>query len=332
MKKIFAITTAIITMLSLSSCGLQQKAEPTPEPTPVATPTATPRASLEYRVDPLKPNPNGDYYPEASAEFIDKINQIFAVNTDPQNTVFENVLGLYEYLTRNITYKEDGALDTSNVILNNTATKTGFTKTFQYLLNQIGLEAHIATSNDNSQSWVMAKMPDGFYHFDPAEDAKLTHGQSLLFFAMNDELRWDGGKLDGWYLGSDELGGKYDPPKNEKQTYVFLQNVSIGYGIDAENDCMYYADASQDSDIIKCNYMTGAEENLYGKKAGALVYFRGMLYFSDLTQRNQLFKMDVSNGQTELVDSVFVTRMMLKGDTMIYFDDISNSEKGIKLG
>lgn len=332
MKKIFVITAAVIAAISLSACGQSQKTEPTPEPTPTIEPTPTPRATLEYRVDPSKQNPNGDYYPEASQEFIDKINQIFAINTDPQNAVFENVLGLYEYLTRNITYKDEGASDAATAILSGVANKTGFTRAFQYLLDQIGAEAHIATANDDSQSWVMAKMPDGFYHFDPAEDAKLTHGQSLLFFAMNDELRWGGGKIEGWYLGSDELGGKYDPPKNEKQTYVFLQNISVGYGFDVNNDCMYYADVSQGNEIVKCHYMTGAEENLYGKKAGSMVYFRGMLYYSDLTQRNQLFKMDVSNGQTELIDSVFVTRMMLKGDTMIYFDDVSNSEKGIKLG
>ena len=332
MKKLFVITMAILSTISLTACGPFKKAEPTPEPTPTVMPTQTPRASLEYRVDPAKQNPNGDYYPEASPELIEKINQIFAINTDPQNSVFENVVGLYEYLTRNIAYKEDGADDAANTILSEAASCKGFTKTFQYLLDQIGAEAHIATSNDGAKSWVMAKMPDGFYHFDPAEDAKLTHGQSLLFFAMNDELRWGGGKIDGWYLGSDEMGGKYDPPKNEKQTYVFLQNINDGYGFDFENDSLYYADKSQGNEIVKCNYMTGTEENLYGKSAGAMVYYRGMLYFSDLTQRHQLFKMDVSNGQTELLDSVYVTRMMLKGDTMIYFDDISNSEKGIKIG
>lgn len=333
MKKTIVIT-AVVTLLALvAACAPKQEIAPSPEPIFTAAPTAapTPRPTLEYRMDPQKPNPNGDYYPEASEALMKKVNEIFVLTTNPQNAVFENILGLYEYMTRNIAFKEEGTADAAEAILSGSASKTGFTRAYQYLLDQIGAEAHIATANDGSACWVMAKMSDGFYHFDPAEDAKQTHGQSLEYFAMNDEQRWGGGKIDGWYLGSDEMGGKYEPPKNEKQTYTFLQNVKVGYGVDFATDYLYFADVSQNNELVRYNYQTGVEETLYGKQAGSMVYYRGQLYYSDLNQRNQLFKLEVATGQAELVDSVFVTRMMFKNGTLIYFDDVSSSEKGIQL-
>lgn len=333
MKKTTLFTTAVFTAaLMTTACTPFSKPQPTPTPTETpAEQTEKPKQFLDYRMDAFRENANGDSYPDASEELIQKVNHILSSCAHPQNDVFENVLGLYQYISQNITYKADASADTAEVLLRGTACAEGFSRAYQYLLNQIGAEAFLVTSNDESGKWVMVSMPDGYYHFDPAEEAKQTAGQSLTYFAMNDEQRWGGGKYDGWYIGSEEAGDKRNPPTNEKQTYVFLQDIKAGYGCDFENKCMYFADVSQDNELVKYNYQIGMEESVYGKRAGAMVYFRGIIYFSDLTQRNQLFRLNVQTGESELLDSVFVTRMMLKNGKLIYFDDVSSSEKGIQL-
>jgi hypothetical protein len=176
----------------------------------------------------------------------------------------------------------------------------------------------------------MLKMPDGFYHFDPAEEANISQGQSLLYFAMNDELRWGGGQINGWYLGSDELSGKYEAPKSEMQTYSYLQNVRCGYGIDTVNNFLYYADWSKNNEIVKYNYEAMEEDYFYVQPVGALAYHNGELYYSDSNQRNQLYKINLTTYDVELLDNVFVTRMLVKKDKLIYFDDISSQEKAIE--
>ncbi len=331
MRRTIAVTVLAALSVFTAACDYATEPVPTQEPSPSVSSTATPTAkiSIEYRLNASKPNPNGDYYSEPDQKFTDKVNEIFAQYAHPQNDIFENVLGLYQYVSQNITYKETGASDTAGALLNAEANQTGFTRTFQYLLNQIGVETLIVTANDGSQNWVMAELPDGFYHFDAGEEARQSAGQSLQYFAMNDEKRWDGGKFDGWYVGTEQ--DKKEPPKNDKQTYTFMQNIKAGYGVDFENNYLYFADVAQDNVLVKYNYQSGLEEALYGKRAGSMVYFRKFLYYSDLDQRNQLFKMDVTTGQIELLDSVFVTRMMIKDGNLIYFDDVSSSEKGIKL-
>lgn len=331
MKKTTMLTAAAFTAAFMTACTPLSKPQPTQAPTEPPKQTENPKQFLDYRMDASKENPNGDFYPEASEDLVRKVNQILSACAHPQNDIFENVLGLYQYVSRNIVYKEGAASDTAEVLLSGTASAEGFARTYQYLLNQIGADAFLVTADDESGRWVMVAMPDGYYHFDPAEEAKQTAGQSLSCFAMNDEQRWGGGKYEGWYIGSEEAGDKRTPPTNEKQTYMFLQNVKAGYGCDFENKYLYFADVSQDNELVKYNYQTGAEESLYGKRVGSMVYFRGTIYFSDLTQRNQLFSLNVQTGETELLDSVFVTRMILRNGKLIYFDDVSSSEKGIQL-
>lgn len=330
MKKSIIFIVAVFATVLLGACAPSVQTQPTPQPTQAPS-TASPKQFLEYRMDAVKENPNGVSYPEASDELVEKVNRILMLYAHPQNDVFENVLGLYQYVSQNLTFKENGSADAAEAILSGTANADGFAFAFQYLLNQIGAEAYLVTANDESRRWVMVAMPDGYYHFDPAEEARQSAGQSLAYFAMNDEQRWDGGKFDGWYIGSGTAEDRREAPKNEKQTYAFLRNVKAGYGCDFENDCMYFADVSQDNELVRYYYLTGAEESMYGKRAGSMVYFLGTIYFSDLLQRNQLFSMNVLNGQTELLDSVFVTRMMIKDGKLIYFDDVSSSEKGIQL-
>ncbi len=326
MKKIVVMALILALLMSFAGCGA--KTETTPTDAPVSVATHIP--SSEYKFDAGKQNPNGDFYPEAEKEFASKIDEILVYATDTQNSVFENALGLYEYITRNIIYKEDGADNTKDAVLSSSANKTGFTRLYQYLLNQVGSETHIATSDDGLQSWVMLKMPDGFYHFDPAEEAYISQGQSLLYFAMNDELRWGGGKINGWHLGSDELGGKYEAPKSKQQTYTYLQNVRCGYGIDTANNFLYYADWSQNNEIIKYNYEMMEEDYFFVQPVGALAYHNGELYYSDSNQRNQLFKVNLTSFDVVLLDNVFVTRMLVKKDKLIYFDDISSQEKALE--
>ena len=326
MKKIFALALILIFLISFAGCA--QKVETTPTEAPISTMVQITKAP--YKFDAEKNNPNGDYYPEADKNFISKIDEILAYSTDTQNTVFENALGLYEYITRNIGYKDGGADNAKDAAETLTANKNGFTRLYQYLLNQIGMEAHIATSDDGSQCWVMLKMPDGFYHFDPAEEAYISQGQSLLYFAMNDELRWGGGEINGWYLGSDELGGKYEAPKNEKNTYAFLQNVRTGYGMDTANNFLYYADWSRNNEIVKFNYELMKEDYFYVQPVGSMAYHNGVLYYSDSNQRHQLFMVNLNTFDVALLDNVFVTRMLVKKDKLIYFDDISSQEKAIE--
>lgn len=324
MKKLACVISMIVAISLLSACA-GEKIEPE------TTPVPTPKPLLEFTVDTEKLNPNGDYYTEVSVEFLELANTVLKEATDPYYTAFENTLGLYEYLTRNISYDENGGADTMSVLLGKTANQTGFTRTYQYLLHQIGVEAHIATANDESLCWVMTMLADGFYHFDPAAEAKDSNGQSLKYFAMNDEYRWASSKVDGWYLGSDDLGGRYEAPKSELQTYAFLQNITLGYGLDYELDVLYFADGSKNNEIMKYNYQTAQEEVVYEKSVGALAYHKGILYYSDINQRNQLFELNLVTGEDKLVDSVFVTRMMIKNKHLIYFDDVSSSEKAIIL-
>ncbi|MBQ3226871.1 MAG: DUF5050 domain-containing protein [Clostridia bacterium] len=324
MKKIACIISVIALISLLSACG-GEKIEPE------ATPVPAPKPLLEFTVDTEKQNPSGDYYAEASEEFLERANFVLKEATDPYHTVFENALGLYEYLTRNISFDENGGADTMSVLMGTSANQIGFTKTYQYLLHQIGAEAHIATANDESICWVMAMLADGFYHFDPAAEAKLSGGQSLKYFAMNDEYRWASAKVDGWYLGSDDLGGRYEAPKNELMTYVFLQNITLGYGVDYESDVLYFSDNSKNNEIMKYNYQTAQEELVYEKSVGALAYHKGILYYSDVNQRNQLFELNLTTGEEKPIDSVFVTRMMIRNKHLIYFDDVSSSEKAITL-
>ena len=153
---------------------------------------------------------------------------------------------------------------------------------------------------------------------------KKNHGQNLEFFGANDSEMYVNYT---YWLVQDGLF-EY---KCESDAFNYMRNVT-SYGVDFDGQSIYYVDKTDDNKIIKSPYSLEAKESVFDKRAQDMVYTGGMIYFADIDNRNKLCVLDLTNGKTEELDSIYVTRMYAKGGKLIYFDDVSNTEGSLVIG
>ena len=97
---------------------------------------------------------------------------------------------------------------------------------------------------------------------------------------------------------------------------------------------LYYTFSTPDSkDFIKKSLFlfSGKNDFVIKRTENGKPYTDGNIYFSDLDSRNKLYKLDLISGKQDELDTVYVTRMYSKGNKLIYFDDVSNTEGSIVL-
>ena len=106
---------------------------------------------------------------------------------DKEDTEVEIIAKLYYRVSGSMDHVQNGDI-LYDCILSNKGTSKEYAEYFMLLLNHANIECYYAYGYDEeaSQSWVIAKMGDQYYHFDPSWEEFFGNG---YWFAVDDELR-----------------------------------------------------------------------------------------------------------------------------------------------
>lgn len=154
--------------------------------------------------------------------FADRITQDLSLVKEGDSEV-EVIAKLYMHVSTSIRYAH-GAGCMYDCIMNNVGVCSNYAKYLIFLLNHAGIECHhgACTGAGTDHAWVIAKIGEQYYHFDPTWEAA---SQDWRWFAVSDEVRYatvtdpvlkDSLKLYGC---RDKEAGEWLPPKECPETY-----------------------------------------------------------------------------------------------------------------
>lgn len=250
------------------------------------------------------------------------INYFIESSVNSEYTEAENVLSVYGFLSRNAEALPNEELSLYDLFIKGKSNSFSFAKAMRLILKYAGIDSNISQAVEGP-AWLTAKVDGKSYHFSPYMESEINHGKSLEFFGLSDDEMH---KLFSEWITCDGIINV----KCKSELFKELRTLPA-YGIDFTNKLVYYIDINDNNKLAKYSYTTGEKESVFDKRAQDMEYFDGNIYFSDLDSRNKLYKLDLISGKQDELDTVYVTRMYSRGNKLIYFDDVSNTEGSIVL-
>ena len=120
-------------------------------------------------------------------DFAEKIQTDLSILTK-EDSEADCISKLYAYVVSQMTYEESKGVGYDHIMSGQGDCEV-YTKYFQILLEQIGVECYYATGNGEdtvAHAWLIAKMDGRFYHFDPTWQEDFADG---FWFGVDDTLR-----------------------------------------------------------------------------------------------------------------------------------------------
>ena len=137
-------------------------------------------AQLEFRL-------SREAHFQLLSDYAQKIQNDLSILTE-EDSETASISKLYVRVVEKMTYEEAKGVAYEN-IMSGVGDCEVYTKYFQILLEQIGVECYYATGSGEgtmAHAWVVAKMDGQFYHFDPTWQDDFADG---FWFGVDDNLR-----------------------------------------------------------------------------------------------------------------------------------------------
>ena len=115
----------------------------------------------------------------------DSITALINDSVSSEHNRLETLISLYR-TAASFEFDETSEPSLYRTLLNGKGDTKEITLAFQHLLTQAGFETKLAYASNAEHYWVIAKLNDSFYHFDPVFEAAATNGQGLSYFGMSD--------------------------------------------------------------------------------------------------------------------------------------------------
>lgn len=135
---------------------------------------------LKYNVDSMEPI-------RAKWAEIDKATEEILFNISPDMTDFEKVMTVHDYMDLHYVYDITDMDQTYFVLLDKVGVCAAYAEAFQHVMNVLGIESSIVTSEAMGHMWNMVKIDGKWYHADvtwddPVPDmyAEVCHQYMLL--------------------------------------------------------------------------------------------------------------------------------------------------------
>lgn len=160
-------------------------------------------------------------------DYIKKAEYIMNEVVDIEASETEQVAAVYEYLATNTIY--DLAFDATvqnDILITEVGSCTSFAYAMRNILDQLGIENHLAFSKDQSHVWNIVKMDGNYYHVDATWACTNKEGElSFANFGNSDNVRMENFP-DGWYGGGNSKYPTYELPKCENTKFDFLTTAT----------------------------------------------------------------------------------------------------------
>jgi hypothetical protein len=252
--------------------------------------------------DRIEPDYNADYTAEKDAELDAAVNQALGQVSDTSSDL-EKALALHDYLVLNCAYnwavatETEKNMTTSNpvfsaygALVNQDAVCQGYALAYELLLQEVGIQCVMATSDTMKHAWNMVKLDGAWYHVDTTWDDPTPNTEGQVFhtyFLISDETMQDS---DHEHYGWTTYDGLTCDSDKYESGYVFsgVRYQGAYSSVYKWNGSYYYAK----------NYKLYRSSTLKGD--GAEIKSASRTYSGFVWQAGDLYYAAGSNGTVQL--------------------------------
>lgn len=229
-------------------------------------------------------------------------------SVEPDMTELEKAVALHDYLVLNCEYDmrlfSGGMPDISysayGVLVERVAVCQGYALAYKYLLNQVGIECYMVTSDAMHHAWNLIKLEGDYYQVDvtwddPVDDRFGQAGHNYMFVS-DDAFRTKSDERDSHYdwvitTGSNSINLV---AKNERYDDAFWVDVTSPIVFDGQN-CFYIKQlfgivkrdslvADAEKNVYKLGIWTAPGGGYYNEKFSGLFRLGKRLYFNSMNE------------------------------------------------
>lgn len=187
--------------------------------------------------------------------YINRMNEILNKVINLDGGEVEMTLAIYEEMAKGEYYiNPDEIRKQSDLIVTGTGICTDYAYGMRSILDQLGIENHLAFSNKDGHVWNVVKIDDEYYHLDATWGSRGNNDVSYWSFGSTDDIKAT--HMTNWVGGGNSNYPYYELPKCTSTRFNFLEN-SIKSSVNYESNEILYTTIDGDERIY--NIKTGED-------------------------------------------------------------------------
>lgn len=263
--------TAVITYPSDEEPKEEDDGKKKPKETPAPTPTPEPE------VDPVK-------------RFDDAVQLMIETTVTSETTQLSAAIALYKHIAQSVmTDNEAEEIGMYGAAVQGKGTVLSVANLYSYVLDQIGIENVVVTSEDGSHAWNVVTIGDNSFHCDVQMEAGLNDGQALTGFGLSDA---DVARINGWNTWISENAALLTCSK----TLMADVNAAIHADIDAVGNAVYFDGMYGMDGVWRMDLATGNAMQLTQEPVTALAVLGEHVYFINEND-SMLYCLRIADGE-----------------------------------
>lgn len=214
---------------------------------------------------------------------IDKAVEEILLYISPEMTDFEKIMTVHDYMDVHYVYDKADTDQTYRILLDKRGVCAAYAEAFQHLMNVLGIESTVVTSDEMKHMWNLVKVGKWWYHIDvtgddpvPDQFAYVCHEHVLLSQKAIEAMEYF-----GFTTANNALSIEYDkaPWRYEKCAIAVIDGVMYrkdGNNIVDENDNIIYKKLDGGDGIWNLRKGAGIEGDVFA----GICEINGVLYFN----------------------------------------------------
>jgi hypothetical protein len=246
-------------------------------------------------------------------------------NSIPENgTDLQRYIAAYDYICKISGYSDDMNDEATkrpcDILIRGQGICDGYAKLMKYVLDRLGIPGDYVMNTEHA--WNTVQLDGQWYYSDVTWDAGSPGSEinGAGWLLMNEDRRIQSLANKGWNNGVFRVGyccvRLKSPPECTSSRFDDYVRVGYTYAFDIPNNCVYYND---ENGISRMNLDCSGKELLAeGVFANQMVYFDGILYYTDANKCGHLYQLDPGNAP-ELLDDFGTINYLTLDDTSLAY-------------
>jgi len=273
-----------------------------------------------------------------------KVNEIINILIKPEMTEYEKELVIHDYLVTNIKYDKENFINDTlpdethtsfGALVNGVAVCDGYARSFQILLNAVGIECSMVVGDFDSlngalasvrsngekwrHAWNIVKINNVYYHVDVTADDPLSDdGTELLdhnYFNISDKQ-----------MGSDHMWDREAYPQCTEDSRLFDLLARERKNFIITEDKYYYI--SPEGGIVGINHDGSDSTKVVQDKAYQIVMMGDYIYYINTDDNSTLYKVKTDGTSKTKLGNTRVVEIDTANNCIYYISDYKINKVG----
>ena len=259
--------------------------------------------------------------------FDDAAELMLQTVVEEESTQLAAAIALYKHLAQQIeTDFETADYGIYSAAVQGKSTVTSLANLYSFMLDQIGVENVVVTSEDGSHAWNVLTIEGRSFHCDVQMEAGLNGGQALAGFGLSDA---DVARMNGWNTWVSENATLLTCA----ETLMEDVNAAAFADVDAAGNAVYFNTKDNMDGLWRMDLATGVSMQLTQEPVAALAVLGEHIYY--LAQADgMLYSYRMADGAIyPVIEGVKMVSMRRVGTEVRYIaaDDATQTENAISI-